>query len=89
VKVVLDSNIILAQAIALDYSDRATEKFQQWLEQDTELFTPTLAFYEVASALRKAMVVQQLSIEQVIRALLVCQKLIDGFCWVRSPTKPN
>jgi predicted nucleic acid-binding protein len=69
VKIVLDSNILAAQVLTLDYSDLATQKLQEWIEQDAELFIPSLGLYEVASLLRKAMAIQNLSLQQVNQAL--------------------
>jgi hypothetical protein len=45
VKIVLDSNILAAQVLSLDYSDTAAQKLQQWIEQDAELFIPALGLY--------------------------------------------
>jgi predicted nucleic acid-binding protein len=69
VKIVLDSNILAAQVLTLDYSDLATQKLREWIEHDAELFIPSLGLYEVASLLRKAMAIQNLSLQQVNQAL--------------------
>lgn len=68
-KVVPDSNLIVAQVIPLAYSEAATRKMQEWLEQDAELIIPTLAAYEIVSTLRKAAVVMKLSADQITAAL--------------------
>lgn len=68
-KIVLDSNILAAQVLSLDYSDLATQKLQEWIEQDAELFIPSLGLYEIASLLRRAMVIQDLSLQQANQAL--------------------
>lgn len=68
-KIVFDSNILAAQVLPLDYSDLAAQKLQEWIEQDAELFIPSLGLYEVASLLRKAMTIQNLSRQQVNQAL--------------------
>jgi predicted nucleic acid-binding protein len=69
VKIVLDSNILAAQVLSLDYSDIAAQRLQQWIEQDADLFIPALGLYEVASILRKAMMIQNFSLQQMNQAL--------------------
>ncbi len=68
-KVVPDSNLIVAQVIPLAYSEAATRKMQEWLDRDVDLVIPTLAAYEIVSTLRKAAVVMKLSDDQVSAAL--------------------
>lgn len=68
-KIVLDSNILAAQVLTLDYSDLAAQKLREWIERDAELFIPSLGLYEVASLLRKAMTIQNLTLQQVNQAL--------------------
>jgi predicted nucleic acid-binding protein len=69
VKIVLDSNILAAQVLSLDYSDIAAQKLREWIEQDAELHIPSLGLYEVASIFRKAMAIQNLSLQQANQAL--------------------
>lgn len=68
-KVVPDSNLIVAQVISLTYSEAATHKMQEWLDRDVDLVIPTLAASEIVSTLRKAAVVMKLSDDQVSAAL--------------------
>lgn len=53
-KVMPDSNIVLALVITLPYSEAAIRKMQQWEQQKAEFVVPTLWSYEVVSTLRKA-----------------------------------
>lgn len=68
-KIVPDSNLIVAQVIPLPYSEKATQKLQQWQDQQAELLVPTLCFYEIVSTVRKVAVTMELSTEQVTGAL--------------------
>jgi predicted nucleic acid-binding protein len=55
--------------LTLDYSELAAQKLRKWIECDAERFIPSLGLYEVASLLRKAMAIQNLSLQQVNQAL--------------------
>lgn len=71
-----DSNLFIAQIIPLAYSDAARHKLEEWITQNVELVVPTLWFYEIVSALRKAMTVGLLNQEQAeqgIDAILAFQ----------------
>jgi len=68
-KIVIDANIIVALALPLSYSDAATEKIREWQEQEVELVVPTLWHYEYVSTLRKALVLNMISSEEVSEAL--------------------
>jgi predicted nucleic acid-binding protein len=68
-KIVIDANIIVALALPLPYSDAATEKIREWQEQEVELVVPTLWHYEYVSTLRKALVLNMISSEEVSEAL--------------------
>lgn len=68
-KVVPDSNLVVAQVIPLAYSQAATRRMQEWLDRDVDLVMPSLAAYEIVSTLRKASVVMKLSADQVRIAL--------------------
>lgn len=52
-RIVVDANVILAQALELDYSPPARSRFADWVRLQAPIFAPTLWRYEVASALRK------------------------------------
>ena len=43
-KIVPDSNIILALAISLPYTSASLAKMQQWQQEKAELIVPTLWF---------------------------------------------
>lgn len=68
-KIVIDANIIVALALPLPYSNAATEKLRKWQEQNVELVAPTLWHYECVSTLRKAVVLNLISTEEVSEAL--------------------
>ena len=68
-KIVIDANIIVALALPLPYSDAATEKIREWQEQEVEIVVPTLWHYECVSTLRKALVLNIISSEEVSEAL--------------------
>ncbi|MBD2182585.1 type II toxin-antitoxin system VapC family toxin [Aerosakkonema funiforme] len=68
-KVVPDSNLVVAQIIPLPYSQVAIRKIQQWQEQKAELVVPTLWSYEVVSTLRKAVASGVISSEMATDAL--------------------
>lgn len=51
--IVVDSNVLVALVIPLDYSEHAAEKMDGWLTVDADLVSPALWSYEAVSALRK------------------------------------
>ena len=65
----VDTNIIVAQVIPLDYSAQASQLLTGWFERNEELLASVLWSYEITSALRKAAVVMSLSAEQINQAL--------------------
>jgi predicted nucleic acid-binding protein len=56
VRIVVDANVVLAQALELRYAAAARSRFARWIADDAPLFAPSLWHYEVASALRKVVV---------------------------------
>ncbi|MDY6805145.1 MAG: type II toxin-antitoxin system VapC family toxin [Cyanobacteriota bacterium] len=68
-KIVPDSNIILALALPLPYTSAALVKMQQWQRENAELIVPTLWSYEIVSSLRKGIAIGRISSEQAIAAL--------------------
>jgi len=68
-KIVPDSNIILALAIPLPYTSVSLAKIQQWQQENTELIVPSLWSYEIVSSLRKGMAIGRISSEQAIASL--------------------
>ena len=81
-QVVIDANIGVALAINLPYSHLAEQKIAAWLENQIEIVVPSLWWYEVTSALRKAIFTKTLSSAQGERALdklrLMKLKMIDS-----------
>jgi predicted nucleic acid-binding protein len=69
-KIVIDTNIIVALALPLAYSKAATKKIRKWKEQNIELVVPALWHYECVSTLRKAVVLNIISSEESSEALL-------------------
>jgi len=68
-KVVPDSNIIVAQVLTLPYTSAAIAKMQQWQEQKAEFLVPVLWSYEVVSTIRKAVVISGLSADRAKAAV--------------------
>jgi predicted nucleic acid-binding protein len=68
-KIIIDANITVALALPLPYSNAATEKMRKWQEQNVELVVPALWTYECVSTLRKAVVLNIISSEEVSEAL--------------------
>ena len=68
-KIVPDSNIILALALPLPYTSASLVKIEQWQREDAELIVPTLWSYEIVSSLRKGVAIGRVSPEQAIAAL--------------------
>ncbi len=59
--VVLDANVIVAQVVEVDWSNRAQARFSDWFRAGTVLVAPALWQYEVTTALRKLTVLTGLS----------------------------
>ena len=70
-KIVPDSNIILALAIPLPYTSASLTKMQQWQQEKAELIVPTLWSYEIVSSLRKGITIGRVSPEQAIAFLMI------------------
>ena len=71
--VVVDANLVAALALPLPYSEQATAKMLAWKQAGVELHAPLLLEYELASILRKAVVVGLMTTEdaaQTMRRLL-------------------
>jgi predicted nucleic acid-binding protein len=68
-KVVPDSNLIVALVLTLPYTSASRRKMQQWQEQNVELVVPALWSYEVVWTIRKAIVLRGLSTEKALAAL--------------------
>lgn len=66
---VVDSNVLMAQAIDMAYSAVARSRFRDWLDSGTILAAPALWQYEAASALRKLTSRRELTSEQAHRIL--------------------
>lgn len=67
--IVVDANIIIGLALPLSYSYAATEQMKKWQHQNEDLVVPSLWHYECVSALRKAVVLNTISSEEVTDAL--------------------
>jgi len=53
VTIVVDSNVLVALVIPIDYSEQATNMMSGWLGIDADLVSPALWSYEAVSAIRK------------------------------------
>jgi predicted nucleic acid-binding protein len=58
--IVIDSNLAVAQAIPLPYSDQAAALLADWKQQRARLVAPMLWEYEVVSTLRKAVALKRM-----------------------------
>ncbi len=65
---VVDSNVLMGQAVHLPYSVAARRHFRDWMESGTRLVAPVLWQYEVTSVLRRLVSLKELSAEQANRA---------------------
>lgn len=63
-RVVVDSNLLVALFVQLDYSPQARTRFRDWVRQEVEIFAPQLWFYEAVSTLRKLIVLGRLSADE-------------------------
>jgi predicted nucleic acid-binding protein len=52
--IVVDANIAVSQMIALPFSDHAARRLSEWHQGNTPLIAPALWWYEVVSAMRRA-----------------------------------
>ncbi len=68
-KIVPDSNLVLALVISLPYSETALHKMQEWQEQNAQLLVPTLWSYEVTSTLCKAVASHSISYDTAVANL--------------------
>lgn len=66
---VVDSNVLMAQAIDMAYSAVARRRFRDWLDSGTIVTAPALWQYEAASALRRLTSRKELTSEQAHRIL--------------------
>ncbi len=67
--VVIDANLAIALVMPLPYSESAASKIQNWQREGTPVVVPGLWGYEVASALRKAVMVERITMEEAETAL--------------------
>ncbi|HEX2163658.1 MAG TPA: type II toxin-antitoxin system VapC family toxin [Thermoanaerobaculia bacterium] len=59
-RVVVDANLLIADALPVDYSAEAHRRLAGWLEEGAQLFAPSLWLYEAVSAIRKSAVADRL-----------------------------
>ena len=62
--VVIDANLAVALAIALPYSERAVTLMADWARERVCVYAPLLWEYEVVSALRKAVALGLLPVDE-------------------------
>lgn len=70
--VVVDANLLIADAIPVSYSAEAHRALAGWLQTGTPLYAPSLWLYEGTSAIRKAQVagtLGRLSVHEALDAL--------------------
>ena len=67
-RLVVDSNLLVALFVQLDYSPQARARFRDWVWQGVEVVAPQLWFYEAISTLRKLSALGRLSAEEAQEA---------------------
>lgn len=75
VTAVVDANVVVAQVLPLPYSGSAADKMLSWQSEGVALAAPALLAYEVATALRKAVVASMLSTAEAVDALASIQAI--------------
>jgi predicted nucleic acid-binding protein len=68
-RVIVDANLVAALVLPLSYSEQASNKVADWKRAGVELHAPMLLEYELASILRKAVVVGLMTTEAAIGAM--------------------
>jgi len=68
-RVVIDSNIGLAQVLLLPYTSDVIIRMQGWASEQTQIFVPVLWEYEIVSGLRRASAIGIISPERAHQAL--------------------
>jgi predicted nucleic acid-binding protein len=67
--IVIDANLAAAIALPLDHASQTTELMRGWKDGDEFLLAPTLLEYELASTLRKAIVLGIIDETEAVEAL--------------------
>jgi predicted nucleic acid-binding protein len=68
-RVIVDANLVAALALPLPYSEQASNKMATWKRTGVELHAPLLLEYELASIVRKAVVVEWMTTGAAVEAL--------------------
>jgi predicted nucleic acid-binding protein len=68
-KVVVDSNLLVALAVPTDYSAQSQARIHRWIGDQVDLFAPSLWGYEAISALRKFVTHERISAERAAEAV--------------------
>jgi predicted nucleic acid-binding protein len=69
VTIVVDSNVLVALVIPIDYSEQASGRVDGWLAADADLVSSALWSYEAVSAIRKFVSAGQLTGEEARNAV--------------------
>lgn len=67
--IVLDANLAAAVAMPMDYTIQATHLIQTWKVGPERLLAPVLFEYEIATALRRAIVLRILTLSEAMEGL--------------------
>lgn len=81
--IVVDANLVAALALPLPYSEQVADKMAGWKRTGSELHAPLLLEYELASILRKAVVVGLITTDTATEAM---RRLLDLGIRVWPPT---
>jgi predicted nucleic acid-binding protein len=67
--IIVDANLVVATAVPMLFTNRATQLLNRWKNDQVSLSAPTLFEYEVVTALRKSMVLKMISRPEALYAL--------------------
>ena len=74
-RIVIDANIVAAMVLPVPYTSAVVAAFENWNERGAPLFAPALWYYEITTALRKAVAAGVLNAAQATARLRKCADL--------------
>ena len=73
--IVIDANLAIALIVPLPYSELASTRMRDWIAAGVQMLAPALWAYEVASGLRKAVVLKAIPAAQASAGLQALDRL--------------
>lgn len=67
--IIVDANLVVATAVPMVFTDRATHLLNRWKGDQVLLSAPTLFEYEVVTALQKSIVLKMINRSEALYAL--------------------